>query len=211
MLAWSLEACLAVESIADVIVAAPPGREEEVERLAAGFSGATVRVVTGGSTRAASVAAGLEEAGTALVAVHDAARPLATAALFAAVLATLVSRPDSAGVIAAAPLTDTVKRAGAPRAGEADRVRIAATERREELWAAQTPQAFRTGSLREAYATAGSRAAEATDEATLLEWAGELVLLEPAPTWNLKVTTAEDLDLAELLLAEMRNSNPRER
>jgi 2-C-methyl-D-erythritol 4-phosphate cytidylyltransferase len=111
------------------------------------------------------------------------------------VIRRLDDHPDAHGVIAAAAMTDTIKRAGE------DGV-IAATEDRETLWAAQTPQAFRTTALRDAYAQAGAAVAGATDEAMLVERAGGTVLIEPAPASNLKVTTPEDLRLAELLLAQ---------
>jgi 2-C-methyl-D-erythritol 4-phosphate cytidylyltransferase len=77
---------------------------------------------------------------------------------------------------------------------------VAATEDRELLWAAQTPQVFRADALREAIADPGALAA-ATDEAMLVEGTGGTVLVHPAPASNLKVTTADDLRLAELLLA----------
>lgn len=72
---------------------------------------------------------------------------------------------------------------------------------RGELWAAQTPQVFRTEALREALAAA-ERPEEATDEAMLVEWSGGTVLIHPVAEQNLKVTTPLDLRVAELLLAE---------
>ena len=78
---------------------------------------------------------------------------------------------------------------------------MAATEDREFLWAAQTPQVFRVEALRGAVAAGGDPSA-ATDEAMLLERGGGTVLLHPAPATNLKVTTPGDLRVAELLLGE---------
>jgi 2-C-methyl-D-erythritol 4-phosphate cytidylyltransferase len=75
------------------------------------------------------------------------------------------------------------------------------TEDRSELWAAQTPQVFRTDALREALAAA-ERPQEATDEAMLVEWKGGTVLIHPVAEQNLKVTTPLDLRVAELLLTE---------
>ena len=201
LLAWSLDA-LREAAISAVVIAAPPGSEEEITALA----GSGVQVVTGGATRAESVARALSEVATELVAIHDAARPLAGAGLFDAVLVKLLERPDVDGVIAAAALTDTVKRAREPRGarGEVERggPTIAKTESRDHLWAAQTPQAFRTEKLREAYAADPQRVAAATDEAMLIEKAGGKVLIEQSTTSNLKVTTPEDLRIAELLLAQ---------
>jgi 2-C-methyl-D-erythritol 4-phosphate cytidylyltransferase len=168
-----------------VIVALPPGTDAALPD--------GVARVDGGATRAESVAAALEQVDTDLVVVHDAARPLATPALFNAVIETLRSSPNADGVIAAAPLTDTIK-----RTGESHEIR--GSEDRSELWAAQTPQAFRTQALRDAYAEMGE-AAMATDEAMLIERAGGTVLIEPAPVTNMKITTPEDLRVAQLLLA----------
>ena len=95
------------------------------------------------------------------------------------------SRPDAAGVIAAAAITDTVKRAREPRprAGEFPRggPTVAKTESRDHLWAAQTPQVFRTDALRDALAADPQRVAAASDDAMLVEKAGGRVLIEPAP------------------------------
>ena len=115
-------------------------------------------------------------------------------------VAKLLDRPDAAAVIAAAPITDTVKRAGEPRAagGAFD---VAETMNRDDLWAAQTPQVFRTKALREALDTEPERIAAATDDAMLVEQMGGTVLLHASPPENLKVTTPLDLRIAELLLA----------
>ncbi|MGZ5374975.1 MAG: 2-C-methyl-D-erythritol 4-phosphate cytidylyltransferase [Solirubrobacterales bacterium] len=185
LLEWSLEACRAAGAIDTIVVAAPPGEESRVEGLG-------VAVVTGGASRSESVAAALERVETDLVAIHDAARPLVSAELFDAVLGELAAAERAAGVIAAAPLTDTVKEAGD------DRV-VQRTVDRSRLWGAQTPQAFRTGALREAISAPDPGGA--TDEAMLIEAAGGTVLLHDSGVPNLKLTTAEDLRLVELLLA----------
>jgi 2-C-methyl-D-erythritol 4-phosphate cytidylyltransferase len=204
VLAWSLEA-FGAAAVAAIIVAAPPGNEGEVAAVAA-EAGLDVRVVAGGATRAESVRAALELVETELVAVHDAARPLVIPQLIDAVLVKLLQRPDVDGVIAAGPITDTVKRAREPRdaRGEVERggPTISKSESRDHVWAAQTPQAFRTQKLREAYAADPQAVAAATDEAMLVERMGGTVLIEPAATSNLKVTTPDDLRIAELLLKQ---------
>jgi 2-C-methyl-D-erythritol 4-phosphate cytidylyltransferase len=199
-------------SVGAIVLAAPPGVEEQVGEAANAASvelstpevdKSTVDVVTGGETRAESVAKALERVETDLLVIHDAARPLVTASLIDSVLGKLAARPDADGVIAAAPLADTVKRAREPRPAKGELrggPTVARTESRDHLWAAQTPQAFRTAALRDAFAADRRRVAAATDEAMLIEKAGGKVLIEPAPVWNLKVTTAEDLRVAELLL-----------
>jgi 2-C-methyl-D-erythritol 4-phosphate cytidylyltransferase len=183
-----------------VVVALPPGHEAEL--------GDGVVAVIGGEHRSQSVAAALERVETELVAVHDAARPLVTPELIDELISNLASRPDADGVIAAAALTDTVKRAREPRTAKGDSppggATVAQTVSRDHLWAAQTPQVFRTGALREALDTDPQRIAAATDDAMLVEMAGGKVLVHPAPAENLKVTTELDLRVAELLLAERR-------
>jgi len=197
LLAWSLEATAAAASIRSVIVAAPAGDGcERASALIAGMPGLHAEVVAGGVTRADSVLAALELTGTDLVLVHDAARPLAPPALFDAIVARLEAEPGADAVIAATPVADTIKRE------DGDSRRVAETVSREGLWAAQTPQGFRADALRDAQvaAAAAGTLVEATDEARLIEAAGGIVLIEPAPAANLKVTTPDDLLVAEALL-----------
>jgi 2-C-methyl-D-erythritol 4-phosphate cytidylyltransferase len=183
LIEWSLEAFGASESIGAIVVAAPPGEEK---RMAA----TGVEAVPGGSTRSDSVAAALERVETELVAIHDAARPLVTPELIDELVAKLAAHSDAEGVIAAAPVTDTIKEAGH------DGGRIRHTLDRTKLWHAQTPQVFRTERLREVLGTDP----EATDEAMLLEAAGGTILLHPVAGPNFKVTLPSDLVLAEALL-----------
>jgi 2-C-methyl-D-erythritol 4-phosphate cytidylyltransferase len=204
MLAWSLDAFAATERVDRAVVAVPPGLESEIAGLAP--AGLEIEFVTGGGSRSVSVANALGAVEAPTAAVHDAARPLVTAELIDALIAKLERRPDAAGVIAAAPLTDTVKRAREPRPANGDFERggptVAKTESRDHLWAAQTPQVFRTDALRAAHAADPQLLAAATDDAMLVEKAGGKVLIEPAPGENLKVTTPADLRVAELLLAD---------
>jgi 2-C-methyl-D-erythritol 4-phosphate cytidylyltransferase len=186
LIEWSLAAFGGCESVAAVVVAAPPGLECEL--------GPAVRLVDGGATRAESVANALAAVETEVVAIHDAARPLVTTELVEALLGLLAASPEAAAVIPAAPVTDTVKRGHDGR--------VVATEDRSTLWAAQTPQVFRTAALRAALAVEDAVRDAATDEAMLVEAAGGTVLIHPSGPENLKVTTPHDLRLAELLLAE---------
>jgi 2-C-methyl-D-erythritol 4-phosphate cytidylyltransferase len=209
--AWCLDAFAAARSVGRAVVAAPPGCEDELGAAIGAPSNAgelELDIVAGGASRSQSVAAALARVDAELVAVHDAARPLVTAALIDELLAKLESRADAAGVIAAAPLTDTVKRAREPRPAkggfEHGGPTVARTESRDHLWAAQTPQAFRTAVLREAHSIDPQRVAAVTDDATLVERAGGEVLIHPSPAENLKVTTPYDLRLAALLLGERR-------
>ena len=146
-------------------------------------------VVPGGATRAASVRAGLAAvpAGTDVVVVHDAARPLASPELFGAVIAAVHAGADAA--VPAVAVVDTVKRVDP--AG-----RVYETLPRENLVAVQTPQAFRVDTLRRAHAEGG----DATDDAALVEAAGGAVVIVPGDHRNLKVTTVVDLVVAGALL-----------
>lgn len=193
LVAWCLDACAEATAIDAVVVAAPPGHSEHIVELAP--PGLRLAAVEGGDSRAESVARALAGVTSEIVVVHDAARPLVTAELLDAVVGELAAHPDAAGMIAAAPIHETVKRVDS-------RSRIVqGTEDREHLWAAQTPQAFRAQTLRAAIAAAGSGLSAATDEATLVEAAAGKVLVRRSSPRNLKVTTADDLRLAELLLA----------
>lgn len=201
MIEWSVEAFRACDSVGAIVVAAPPGHIGEL-------AGHDLAVVSGGATRAQSVANGLEAVGTGYVAIHDAARPLLTPELVETLIADLDAKADAAGVIAAAPVADTIKRSVKNLSGQLSTntvpnrpLVVAGTEDRSLLWSAQTPQVFRTEALREALAAA-EKPEEATDEAMLVEAAGGTVLLHPAEEPNLKVTTPLDLRVAELLLAD---------
>lgn len=201
MVEWSIAALRAAAGVRSIVVACPPGHVHEL-------GGGDLGVVEGGATRARSVANALEAVGTELVAIHDAARPLVTPELVEGVVATLVADPDADGAIAAAPVSDTLKRAHPParlkgsihRGGDNAAICIEKTVDRAGLWAAQTPQVFRVDALRRALAADPHRAEAATDEAMLVEAAGGRVLIHPAPAENFKVTEPADLRLAELLL-----------
>jgi 2-C-methyl-D-erythritol 4-phosphate cytidylyltransferase len=195
MIAWSLDACLGCEAVASVVVAVPGGHEHGLDGLE--------RVVTvdGGSTRAESVANALAAVETEYVAIHDAARPLLTPELLDDLVSVLAADPGAAGIIAAAPVTDTVKKVRVDFRVESTQNSTRAIETtldRSELWGAQTPQVFRTAALRAALDTHDA----ATDEAMLIEAAGGTVLLHDPGAPNIKVTTSLDLRVAELLLAE---------
>ncbi len=205
MLEWSLAAFRGCGAVGAIVVAAPPGHEYEFET--GGADAPTV--VAGGATRAQSVANALAAVSTPLVAIHDAARPLLTPALVEELVDALEAAPEAAAVIAAAPVTDTVKRAAAESSpakphtvrGNAG-LEVEATEDRATLWAAQTPQLFRTEALRAALKVPEAVRDAATDEAMLVEAAGGSVLIHPTGPENLKVTTPHDLRVAELLLAD---------
>jgi 2-C-methyl-D-erythritol 4-phosphate cytidylyltransferase len=211
MLEWSLDAFLSA-GVGAVVVACPPGlvagSSSRYLDARVGSDGDSPTFVAGGTTRAESVSNALRLVETELVAIHDAARPLVTPELIEGVARTLLDDPEAAAAVAATPVTDTIKRVPGTNRGltglyEAKtRFVVSETVDRAELWAAQTPQVFRSAALRGALDVGEGTKAAATDEATLVEAAGGRVLIHPAATENLKVTTPLDLRLAELLLAE---------
>ena len=150
----------------------------------------------GGATRAASVANGLRAAELVAadddwVLVHDAARPCISQVLLAGLVAELAD--DPVGGILAVPVADTLKRADADR-------RVAATEPRDGLWQAQTPQMFRYRLLCDALAASS----DVTDEAGAIEALGLQPKLVQGATTNLKVTYPADLGMAEWILRGQR-------
>jgi 2-C-methyl-D-erythritol 4-phosphate cytidylyltransferase len=182
MVEWSIEV---LSRVCDqVVVALPPGVQAPAGTLG----------VVGGAQRSLSVRNALHAASGDPVLVHDAARPLVTVALAQACLDALDAR-DLDAAIAAAPVTDTIKEAGAEQVVER-------TLDRSRLWAIQTPQAFRREALERALAQPDGVVAAATDDAALVEALGGRVGIVEAPRENLKVTTALDLALAERLLAD---------
>jgi 2-C-methyl-D-erythritol 4-phosphate cytidylyltransferase len=190
LLAYSIETVDACSAIESFVVAAPAGREDECKDLAS-HSGKLHAVVTGGDTRQASVRRALEGVPGEFDAVvcHDVARPFASTALFERVVAPLSSAD---GAVPAVPLADTVKRVR----GES----VVETVTRDDLVAAQTPQAFRRRALEEAHAAADQDGFTATDDAALLERAGFRVVTVPGDPANRKITLPDDLVWAESVL-----------
>jgi 2-C-methyl-D-erythritol 4-phosphate cytidylyltransferase len=191
MLVHAAGAALACRDIAWVVAAVPGGLEDLAHAMLEPVGAHAV--VLGGATRQASVRAALgavpEEVES--IVCHDAARPFASPTLFGAVLGAL---RDADGVVPVVPIPDTVKRI---RDGI-----VVATEPREDLALAQTPQAFRAHALRDALSRAAEAGLEFTDEAGALEWAGYQVRAIPGDPANLKITTLDDLALAERMATE---------
>jgi 2-C-methyl-D-erythritol 4-phosphate cytidylyltransferase len=185
MLAESLERLDASGWIDAIVIVAPPGWEEPAILLAEELATSkVVACVSGGETRAESVSAGVAEVhnDATVILVHDAARPMLSEEVVERVLTALNEGWD--GAVPALPLADTIKRV---RDG-----RVVETLPREELAAAQTPQAFLAPALREAFA---ADLAGATDCAALVEARGGRVTTVPGDPRLLKVTDAADLEL----------------
>ena len=186
LLAWSLDALHAVEDISHVVAALPPGINPPRGTIG----------VEGGAERSHSVRAALHAAPASdWVLVHDAARPMLTPEIVQACLDALAEH-DCDAAIAAAPVADTIKEG----AGEV----VTRTLDRTHLWAVQTPQAFRRDALERALGLGDAALAAATDDASLIESFGGEVRLVPTTAENFKVTTPQDLHLAELILRDRR-------
>ncbi len=175
-----------------VVVVLAQGEETVGEQLLA--SGAADAFVIGGAERSDSVRCALavidEEA--AVVVVHDAARPLASAALHESVVAAVHAGADAA--IPAVAVVDTIKRVHIDPDGS---LMVTATLDRSELMAVQTPQAFRAEVLHRAH----EHSTDATDDAALVEAMGGRVVIVAGETSNIKITGPEDLAVASVLLA----------
>jgi len=189
VIAWSLAALAAAESIGRVAIV---GREDLLEALAAigqeTLGEALAAVVAGGARRRDSVEAGLRAVTSDYVAIHDGARPLVTPALIDACVA---EAAQADGAILAAPVTDTIK--------EVEGATIVESPDRARLRAAQTPQVVR----REAWlAAAALSGGDETDDAAMLARAGLEVRVVEGNPGNIKVTRPIDLVLARALLAE---------
>ena len=155
---------------------------------------ADVRFVPGGASRQESVANGLRalRAVKGLVAVHDGARPLATAALLEKVAQRALV---TGGAIAAVPVVDSIKRAGEGNI-------ISAPVDRSCLWRAETPQVFDIEKFRYAYSVLGN--AEVTDDAEIMRLAGFPVELVDSAMHNMKLTAVSDLPQLRLLYAGVK-------
>ncbi len=172
----------------EVIVAAQPRQFGELKRLFGRLGLSRTRVVTGGSTRAASVknAVLAVSASSDWVLIHDAARPLVRPETVKAVVA---AAEKTGAAICALAVTSTVKRA------DARKKIIQGTADRSSLFLAQTPQVFKKKLLLGRYLRLGAKALRATDEAALFDGSGVRVAIVAGDAANIKITTPDDLDL----------------
>lgn len=152
-----------------------------------------VELVAGGAERFESVANALARVpdDVPLVAVHDAVRPLVTAALIDSVVR---AAEEHGAAMPAVPVADTLKQVD-PATN-----RITGTVPRAGVWQAQTPQVFRRDWLVEAYARRAALNAPITDDAQLIEALGHSVVVVPGAPTNFKITTKDDLELADAIL-----------
>jgi 2-C-methyl-D-erythritol 4-phosphate cytidylyltransferase len=173
------------ERIIDLAVSAARAASDGVVVVVPPQDAARESAVAGGDTRSASVRAGLDAVppDATVICVHDAARPFASASLFAAVIEAV--RDGADGAVPGVPVADTIKRVDAANV-------VTATLPRAELVAVQTPQAFRAAALRAAH----QGDVEATDDAALVEARGGRVVVVAGDPDNRKITATADLDWA---------------
>ncbi|QEL20062.1 2-C-methyl-D-erythritol 4-phosphate cytidylyltransferase [Limnoglobus roseus] len=174
------------------LVLSPEDRDSFRSRFGHLLAFTNAQIVDGGAERFESVANALAKvpAEVEFVAVHDAVRPLLTSKQIDAVFQT--ARHSGAAMLAV-PLADTLKRVGADNT-------ITETVPRAGLWQAQTPQVFRRDWLSAAYANRAKLGTAITDDAQLLEAAGHRVTVVPGSPANFKITTKDDLELAEAVI-----------
>ncbi|MBA4066436.1 MAG: 2-C-methyl-D-erythritol 4-phosphate cytidylyltransferase [Isosphaera sp.] len=183
------------------VVVAPDDREDFRTRFGHLLAFTNAELVDGGAERFDSVANALARVtpDIGLVAVHDAVRPLTPPAVIDAVFA---AAREHGAAMAAVPVTDTLKQV------DAETRRVTGTVSRAGLWQAQTPQAFRRDWLVDAYARRAEWAEGVTDDAQAVEALGHPVVVVPGSPTNFKITTRDDLELAEAVLAARDTKRP---
>jgi 2-C-methyl-D-erythritol 4-phosphate cytidylyltransferase len=196
LLGYTLEQFEATPMIDRVVVIVPAGREAFCyqEVVVPGRLRKVAHIVAGAETRQRSIMAGFRhiDRDVDVVVIHDGARPFVTPALIRTAIEAALT---DGSAIAAIPELDTLKRVSA--AGT-----VVQTVDRENLWRAQTPQAFRRAILQRALAYAAQHNLDATDEAALIEGLSWPVRVIQGSSWNFKITSPDDLALAELLLRQ---------
>ena len=185
--------------VTEAIVVLAPAEVEEGEQLLDRyqpeyFPALPIKVVAGGKERQDSVANALAAVpdDAAYIAVHDGARPFAGRAVFER---TLSAAKEQGAAIAAVPVKNTIKVVDASGVD---------TPMRSTLVAVQTPQIFRASLLKEAYAALAAKPAAVTDDASVVELLGHRVVVAQGRYENIKITTPEDLVLAEHFLEELQ-------
>jgi 2-C-methyl-D-erythritol 4-phosphate cytidylyltransferase len=188
LLAWSVDVCQSCELVSRIVIVLNKNKLDLGRRLAAerGWS-KVVDVCPGGKRRQDSVRQGLNKLkGCEWVIVHDGARPLLTPDL---IRHGLEAAQSTGAAVAAVPVKDTVK------IGDSD-LMVRETLNRQELWAVQTPQVFRFDIITKAHEQIKG---DVTDDASMVEQLGYKVKLYMGSYGNIKITTAEDLALAEVI------------
>jgi len=195
LISWTVQAAAQAESVTWIgLICQPQDRPGLMAALADVDLPYPATLIAGGSTRQESVYNGLQAlpAEATQVLIHDGARCLATPALFDRCSAQLATVP---GLIAAVPVKDTIKQVNSD-------LQVTATPDRQHLWAAQTPQGFDVERLKYCHDQGRQQGWAVTDDAALFEQAGYPVQIVMGEETNLKVTTPQDLAIAEFILRQ---------
>jgi 2-C-methyl-D-erythritol 4-phosphate cytidylyltransferase len=187
----SLERILLSPSVDEIVIVAPPGREDHLKSLMSETPSKPVRIVPGGENRQDSARFGVEAVSpdAEIILIHDAVRPCVDIDRIEALI--MAVREFGAAVLAV-PVKDTLKRV--------EKGIIVETVDRGNLWQVQTPQGFRADWIRLAHKQACDEGWTATDDAALVERLGHPVRVVLGDQRNIKITTPEDLELAEKLM-----------
>jgi 2-C-methyl-D-erythritol 4-phosphate cytidylyltransferase/2-C-methyl-D-erythritol 2,4-cyclodiphosphate synthase len=209
VLEWSLRALLSEPRIHGIVVVLAAG-DERWSEVARNLDSSKLLTAIGGAQRQDSVMSGLECLAASVqpddwILVHDAARPCLSAKEIGALIDALEKNPrdaagDTGGVVLAAPIVDTIKRETANGLETVDR---------SGLWRALTPQVFGYAKLRQALQEAAAAGQAVTDEAQAMQRLGIRAALVPGSPFNIKVTRAEDLEMAAAILKMGESSQMR--
>lgn len=193
ILSHTLRALAASRALAAMIVVVPPGEESRGrDALSLARVDIETEVISGGQERQDSVYKGLQRAkpDTDMVLIHDGVRPFVSREV---VLATIEGAEEWGAAVAAVPVTDTIKRVDTGGL-------VVDTPARGQLWAVQTPQVFRYALLMRAHQSVREHGIVVTDDAALVERIGVKVKVVRGSYENIKITSEEDLPLADLIL-----------
>ena len=191
VLQWSLEAFEQAACVEDIVIVCHSDKMDAARALA-GSTRKVRAIVAGGARRQDSVQAGFDHvnASAGFVAVHDAARPLITPVEIERVFS---AARDHGAAVLASPVTDTLK------LGDEAQL-ISGSVDRAHVFAMQTPQIFRRELLVDAFCAVAKKSLDITDEVSAVQLLGAKVAIVPARERNLKITFADDLRLAELII-----------
>lgn len=189
---WSIEAFLKSKKTDEIIIVVGNGEEDEIKRLLTSEEEKFIRIVVGGQRRQDSVYKGLlamnDSEGSVLI--HDGARPLISSETIDLVWDFL---KEKSAAIVGVPVKDTIKIVS-------EKKEVIDTPNREFLWSVQTPQGFDKELIIRAHKNAQLNKIEVTDDSMMVELLGEKVSMIMGSYENIKITTQEDLDIAESIL-----------
>lgn len=189
---WSIEAFLKSKKTDEIIIVVGNGEEDEIKRLLTSEEEKFIRIVVGGQRRQDSVYKGLlamkDNEGSVLI--HDGARPLISSETIDLVWDFL---KEKSAAIVGVPVKDTIKIVS-------EKKEVIDTPNREFLWSVQTPQGFDKELIIRAHKNAQLNKIEVTDDSMMVELLGEKVSMIMGSYENIKITTQEDLDIAESIL-----------